>query len=201
MSIAILEYGAGNAASVERAFQRLGAATRRAAAPADLACARAIVLPGVGHFGALARALRDTGLLAALQTALDRQVPYLGICLGMQALYESSLEAPEERGLGVFRGSVVPLPADVKLPHMGWNQLRTVAGNRLLRGLSPESHFYFAHSYAVVAPGGEAAAFCSYGREFAAAVEQGSRFGVQFHPEKSGAAGAQVLRNFLECVG
>ena len=199
MSIAILEYGAGNPASVERAFERLGAATRRAATPQDLEGARAIVLPGVGHFGALARGLAASGLDAAVRAALAQQVPFLGICLGLQALYESSLEAPGERGFGIFRGTVVPLPAGVKLPHMGWNQLRPLRGSRLLLGLSPEAYFYFAHSYAANASGSEAAA-CVYGAEFAAVVELGSIFGVQFHPEKSGAAGAQVLRNFLECL-
>lgn len=200
MTIAILDYGAGNVSSVERAFQRLGAPTRKACGPEDLEGASALVLPGVGHFGALSRALRERNLLPRLQAALERQVPFLGICLGMQALYEASVEAPGERGLGVFSGSVMPIPAGLKLPHMGWNQLRLVPGSQLFRGLPPQAYFYFAHSYAVLAPGQEAAAFCSYGTEFAAAVEQGVVFGVQFHPEKSGEAGAQVLRNFLECM-
>ncbi|MGH9791138.1 MAG: imidazole glycerol phosphate synthase subunit HisH, partial [Candidatus Acidiferrales bacterium] len=185
--------------SVERAFQRLGAQTRRAFLPEDLQVATALVLPGVGHFGALARALRERNLAPCLRTALEHGTPFLGICLGMQALYEASVEAAGEQGLGVFSGAVGSLPTGVKLPHMGWNQLRAVRASHLLRGLSPEAYFYFAHSYAVASSGGEAAAFCRYGIEFTAVVEQVNVFAVQFHPEKSGEAGALVLRNFLEC--
>lgn len=200
MTITILDYGSGNVPSVDRALLRLGAATRLATRPEDLDGATAIVLPGVGHFGALARSLGERGLLAPLRMALNRAVPFLGICLGMQALYETSVEAIERRGLGFLRGTIDSLPAGVKLPHMGWNKLRQARAGRLLRGVSPAAYFYFAHSFAAIAPGEDAVAFCHYGVEFAAVVERANLFGVQFHPEKSGEAGAQVLRNFLECV-
>lgn len=198
--ITIIDYGAGNVPSVERAFQRLGAPTRRAFLPEDLQGATALVLPGVGHFGALARALRERNLAPCLRTAIEQGIPFLGICLGMQALYEASVEGPGEQGLGVFSGAVRSLPAGVKVPHMGWNQLRAVGAGYLLRGLSPEAYFYFSHSYAVASSSEEAAAFCRYGTEFTAVVEQENVFAVQFHPEKSGETGAQVLRNFLECM-
>lgn len=198
--ITIVDYGAGNVPSVERAFQRLGARTRRAFLPEELAGATALVLPGVGHFGALARALRERELAAGLRKALEENIPFLGICLGMQALYETSVEAPGESGLGVFRGAVSTLPASVKLPHMGWNRLRAMRDSRLMRGISPDAWFYFAHSYAVASPAAEAVAVCSYGVDFTAVIEHENVFGVQFHPEKSGDAGAQVLKNFLECV-
>jgi imidazole glycerol phosphate synthase glutamine amidotransferase subunit len=200
VTITIMDYGAGNVASVERAFRRLGVRTRRAFLAEDLQQATALVLPGVGHFGALARALRERNLAAGLRSALEQGIPFLGICLGMQALYESSVEAPGEPGLGVLSGTVRPLPAGVKLPHMGWNQLRAVRASRLLCGLSAEAYFYFAHSYAVASSGEEAAAFCRYGIEFTAVVERENVFGVQFHPEKSGKAGIHVLGKFLECA-
>jgi imidazole glycerol phosphate synthase glutamine amidotransferase subunit len=198
--ITIIDYGAGNVPSVERAFQRLGAPTRRAFLPEDLQGATALVLPGVGHFGALARALRERNFASCLRMAIEQGTPFLGICLGMQALYETSVEAPGEQGLGVFSGAVRSLPAGIKVPHMGWNQLRVVRAGHLLRGLSPEACFYFSHSYAVASSSEEAAAFCHYGTEFTAVVEQENVFAVQFHPEKSGETGAQVLRNFLECM-
>lgn len=196
--LTIVDYGAGNVPSVERAFYRLGVQTRRAFLPDDLREASALVLPGVGHFAALTRALRDRHLAPALRTALASGTPFLGICLGMQVLYEGSAEAPGEQGLGLFRGRVNALPPAVKLPHMGWNQLSLARADCLLRGLSAEASFYFAHSFAVVSPRHEATAFCHYGIQFAAVVECENVFGVQFHPEKSGDAGVQVLRNFLE---
>lgn len=196
--LTIIDYGAGNVPSVERAFHRLGAQTRRAFLPEDLREASALVLPGVGHFAALTRALRDRDLAPSLRAALASGTPFLGICLGMQVLYETSEEAPGEQGLGFFHGRVFALPPAVKLPHMGWNQLRLARTDCLVRGLPAESSFYFAHSYAVASQGQEAAAVCDYGIEFTAVVECENVFGVQFHPEKSGDAGAQVLRNFLE---
>lgn len=194
----ILDYGAGNVPSVERAFRHLGAVTRVSCSAEELQNARALVLPGVGHFAALARALHEHDLARPILDALARGVPFLGICLGMHALYEGSGEAPGVHGLGVFRGIVEALPGQVKLPHMGWNQLQARRPSRLLDGVPREAFFYFAHSYAAHASGSETVASCQYGAEWAAVVEQGNVSGVQFHPEKSGATGARVLRNFLE---
>jgi imidazole glycerol phosphate synthase glutamine amidotransferase subunit len=194
--IAIVDYGAGNLPSVERALARAGATTERAASPAALAGADAIVLPGVGHFGRLAAALDTHALRAPLLAAIDRGVPFLGICLGMQALWDGSEEAPAELGLGVLAGRVAAMPAGVKLPHMGWNRVRRRSASRLLAGVPEDAYLYFAHSYA--GPDGAAAvAVCDYGGTFAAAVERANVFGVQFHPEKSASAGAAVLANFV----
>jgi imidazole glycerol phosphate synthase glutamine amidotransferase subunit len=197
--VALLDYGAGNVPSVERALQRLGAESQRADSPKSIQTAEALLLPGVGHFGALIRSLDERGLRAPLLEALEGGVPFLGICLGLQALYDSSDEAPELRGLRLLSGQIQALPAEVKLPHMGWNQVRIARASRLLEGIEPGAHFYFAHSYAAMASGADAGvvATCAHGAEFVAVLERQNVCAVQFHPEKSGAAGARLLHNFL----
>lgn len=197
--IALVDYGAGNLPSVERAFRRLGANTVRVTAPQELAGAAAIVLPGVGHFAALSRALVKQRLIEPLREALASGVPFLGICLGMQALYEGSEEAPGAPGLGVLAGTVFQLPHEVKLPHMGWNELRRTGSSALLGPETESARFYFAHSYAAPVSG-KATAGCAHGVEFAAIVEDERRFGVQFHPEKSGEAGLDILKRFLDAT-
>lgn len=202
-SVAIVDYGAGNVSSVERALQRLGASPARASTPEAIASAKALVLPGVGHFAALLRALDERALRAPLLNAIWRSVPFLGICLGLQALFDASEESPDFAGLHVFPGKVVRLPESVKLPHMGWNQLAVKHDSRLLDGVSAGAYFYFAHSFAAPLMEGEAnansaaVASCSHGAEFIAVLERDNIFAVQFHPEKSGEPGAQLLRNFL----
>jgi imidazole glycerol phosphate synthase glutamine amidotransferase subunit len=197
MKIALLDYGAGNVPSVERAFARLGAETFRAVTTQEIERTHAIVLPGVGHYAALVRALDERNLRAALLTAIHRGVPFLGICLGLQALYESSEEALELAGLAIFPGKVCALPSNVKLPHMGWNRLRFLRPSPLLEGIGEADYFYFAHSFAVTAHNGETVATCNHGTSFSAVLQSGRIFAVQFHPEKSGAAGARLLHNFL----
>ena len=197
MKVTIVDYGAGNVPSVERALQRLGAESQRSASPECISKAQALLLPGVGHYAALVRALDEQELRAPLIKAIKRGVPFLGICLGLQVLFESSEEAPQLRGLSLLPGKVCALPSDVKLPHMGWNQVSAARESRLLAGIDPRSYFYFAHSYAALDANRVAAATCSHGAEFAAVVEQNNLFAVQFHPEKSGGAGARVLQNFL----
>jgi imidazole glycerol phosphate synthase glutamine amidotransferase subunit len=198
MKVTLLDYGAGNLPSVERAFERLGVATERATTPESISRASAIVLPGVGHVAALIRALDTFGLRVPLCEAVRRGVPFLGICLGLQVLFTSSEEAPELSGLNLFDGSVRALPSTVKLPHMGWNQVRRGRESRLLRGLTDDAWFYFAHSYAALDPGVDAAATCKHGAEFGAVIERDNISAVQFHPEKSGSSGASVFANFLE---
>lgn len=198
MKVTILDYGAGNLPSVERAFERLGVAAERATTPESISRASAIVLPGVGHVAALIRALDTLDLREPLCDAVRRGVPFLGICLGLQVLFASSEEAPGLSGLNFFDGSVRALPSTVKLPHMGWNQLRRAHESRLLRGLADDAWFYFAHSYAALEPGPGAAATCTYGAEFSAVIERDNVFAVQFHPEKSGSSGASVFANFVE---
>ena len=201
MKITLLDYGAGNVASVERALHRLGAESQRAATPECVANAEALLLPGVGHFETLVRALDDRKLRAPLLDAILRGVPFLGICLGLQALYAASDEAPQLAGLQLLPGRVRSLPAVVKLPHMGWNRLLVKHKSRLLEGVDPDAFFYFAHTYAAIDQREETAAACSYGTEFVAVLEKENICAVQFHPEKSGEAGAQVLQNFLRmCI-
>jgi imidazole glycerol phosphate synthase glutamine amidotransferase subunit len=197
MKITLLDYGACNVASVERALQRLGAESQRAATPECIANADALLLPGVGHFETLMRALDDRKWRAPLLEAVQCGVPFLGICLGLQALYFASEEAPELTGLQLLPGRVRSLPPVVKLPHMGWNRLLVKRKSRLLEGVDTNSFFYFAHTYAALDEREETAAACSYGTEFVAVIEKDHMCAVQFHPEKSGEAGAQVLENFL----
>jgi imidazole glycerol phosphate synthase glutamine amidotransferase subunit len=197
VNVTLLDYGAGNVTSVERALRRLGAQVFTTNQPEAIATAERLILPGVGHCAALIAALDAHGLRQPLLHAIARGTNFLGICLGLQALYETSDEAPSLAGLGLFPGRVTRLPAGVKLPHMGWNQLQRATTSRLLEGISPEAYFYFAHSYAAPASGTESVAVCEHGRAFIAVVEQRNIFGVQFHPEKSGAPGAKLLENFL----
>jgi imidazole glycerol phosphate synthase glutamine amidotransferase subunit len=199
VNVMLVDYGAGNVASVELALRRLGAESQRASSAGCIHNAKALLLPGVGHFGALIRALDARGLRAPLLDALRRGVPFLGICLGLQALYDSSEEAPDLCGLQLLPGKIHALPQDVKLPHMGWNQVRATRDSRLLDALDSGAYFYFAHSYAAVAANEDKAAVatCTHGTEFVAVLEQNNVCAVQFHPEKSGAAGARLLQNFL----
>jgi imidazole glycerol phosphate synthase glutamine amidotransferase subunit len=197
MKVTLIDYGAGNVTSVERALQRLGAASQRSTSPECIAKAEALLLPGVGHYAALIHALDERALRAPLLNAIQRGVPFLGVCLGLQALYETSEEAPELAGLKLFPGFVRSLPATVKLPHMGWNQVKLTRPSRLLEGISADAYFYFAHSYAATGSNGESVALCNHGADFAAVVEKQNIFAVQFHPEKSADAGAQLLQNFL----
>jgi imidazole glycerol phosphate synthase glutamine amidotransferase subunit len=201
VKITLIDYGVGNLPSVERAVIRLGAETERAATAENLDDATALILPGVGHYGALIRALEKNGLREALIAAVGRGVPFLGICLGLQALYQMSEEAPELAGLKILPGSVRVMTGATKLPHMGWNQLNIKSASRLLEGVDPGGYFYFAHSYAATYADGvnssATRATCTYGVEFVAVAEKDNIFAVQFHPEKSGAAGERVLSNFL----
>jgi imidazole glycerol phosphate synthase glutamine amidotransferase subunit len=195
--VTLIDYGAGNVTSVARALRRLAAEVRITNQPEEITDAGCLILPGVGHCAALLDSLDAHGLRRPLLTALSRGTPFLGICLGLQALYQGSAEAPEMPGLGILRGRVDQLPQNVKLPHMGWNQVRAVRSSLLLEGIPPAAYFYFAHSYGAPVGGAETAALCEHGREFTAVLELERIFGVQFHPEKSGASGAKLLDNFL----
>jgi len=195
--IALIDYGAGNVASVERALQKLGVSTIRVPMPGELDEARAIILPGVGHYAAIIRALDEHNLRAALLDAISRGIPFLGICLGLQALYSNSEEAPDLSGLDLFRGLVRSLPSTVKLPHMGWNRLCVQRRSKLLEGLSESDYFYFAHTFAANGAADEVVATCEHGASFTAVLEHKNIFATQFHPEKSGAAGARLLQNFV----
>ena len=194
--IAIVDYGAGNLNSVEKAFDYLGAEVVVTDQPETVATADKIVLPGVGHFSSL-QALNRTGLREALLQAAGDDKPFLGICLGMQWLFEGSEECAELAGAAIFPGRCRQFPSSVKSPHVGWNSLAVHEGSRLFRGIAQDSFVYYTHSFhAPVVVGMTAAS--EYGLQFAGAVERGNIFGVQFHPEKSGEVGLSILKNFCE---
>ena len=196
--IAVLDYGIGNLRSAEKALQHVGASARLVHDAASVAAADAVVLPGVGAFGACARALRDSGLEEAARAAVAAGVPFFGVCVGFQLLYEGSLESPGASGLGVFAGTVAPLPSGVKHPQMQWNTLEVRGADEPapLRGLGERPWVYFVHSFAPPV-GDETVAVCDYGGSVAALATRGVLWGAQFHPEKSGATGLALLANFV----
>ena len=195
--IAILDYGAGNLRSVQNTLGAIGARYTLADDAEGLRRADKIILPGVGHFGQLLRSLDAMRVRETLIARIREGVPFLGICLGLQALFDGSDEAPEIRGLGLFSGTVRRFAQDARVPHMGWNDLDVEPDSKLLAGVGPRPFVYFAHSYYV--PLCDAAkAVCTYTVPYTAALESGNVFGVQFHPEKSGALGLKIVRNFIE---
>jgi glutamine amidotransferase len=207
--IAIVDYGMGNLRSVQKAFEKIGVTARIVSSPRDLERARGIVLPGVGAFGQAMNNLRAIGWEIALRQAVARDVPLLGICLGMQLLFESSEEMGQHAGLGILRGAVKRFDGTLKVPQMGWNQLHIVGAKNvgaknvspLLRDIPDGSYAFFVHSY-YCAPRDESVilATTDYGIEFASVVGQGNVFGAQFHPEKSQSVGLKMLENFARIV-
>jgi imidazole glycerol-phosphate synthase subunit HisH len=195
--IAIFDYGAGNLRSVQNTLGELGAEFTVVNDSAGLRAATRILLPGVGHYGQMMRALDDLEVRDTLIERIHAGIPFFGICLGMQALFETSEEAPEARGLGIYPGTVQRFPLDARVPHMGWNDLDVRPGSQLIRNLPPRPYVYFAHSY-YVPENPRASATCTYELPYTAALECDNVYGVQFHPEKSGPTGLQIVRNFLE---
>ena len=194
--IALIDYGAGNLTSVRKGFAAAAADLFTPRDPSELGTAAGIVVPGVGNFAATAAL--EGPWITAIRRVVNHGTPLLGICLGMQWLYEGSDEAPGVKGLGAIAGRCSRLPQHgaLKVPHVGWNSLHAPRSSRLLAGVAEDTQVYFTHSYAApVTP--EAAATCEHGAVFAAAVESGHIFGVQFHPEKSSDAGIRILRNFV----
>jgi glutamine amidotransferase len=194
--IAIVDYGAGNLNSVKKAFDYLEADVVVTDQSQVLTSADKIVLPGVGHFSTL-RGLERTGLRRVLLQAASAGKPFLGICLGMQWLFDGSEECIEVAGSGIFSGKCRRFPSWVKSPHVGWNSLTVQEGSRLLRGLAQDSFVYYTHSFHAPVLAATSAA-SEYGLQFTAAVEQFNIFGLQFHPEKSGDVGLAILKNFCE---
>jgi len=193
--ISIFDYGAGNLQSVKNTLGALGASYELIRDADALRHANKVILPGVGHFGQMMRSLDELRVRDALVERINAGVPFLGICLGLQALFTSSEEAPEERGLGIYEGQVKRFQGNLRIPHMGWNQVQALRSTRLLNGGYP--YFYFANSYyCPVVPA--TAATCDYIVPFTAILEQGNVCGVQFHPEKSGPAGLAVVRRFIQ---
>ena len=193
--IAVIDYKAGNLTSVMKALAALGAAAQVTEDSAVVRAAERVVLPGVGHFAATAR-LRETGMDDSVREVIGRGVPFLGICVGLQWLFEGSTEADGVPGLGAMRGFCARFSETHKVPHVGWNTLQPALQSRLLAGLPPQTFVYYTHSYRAPLVD-ETVGVTEYAGPFSGAVERGNLFGVQFHPEKSGDAGLQVLRNFL----
>jgi glutamine amidotransferase len=194
--IAVVDYRAGNLTSVVKALHHLGADLEVTSDPDVVVRATKIVLPGVGHFAAT-RFLEDTGLTDAIRSSVGRGVPFLGICVGLQWLFEGSTEAPKIPGAGFFTGYCERFTTSEKVPHVGWNSLSVSPGSRLMAGVSDGSYVYFTHSYRA-SPHQATAAVTEYGGPFTAAIESQNIMGVQFHPEKSGETGLTILKNFLE---
>jgi glutamine amidotransferase len=193
-TIAVIDYGIGNLRSAEKALQRMGGDACLVTDPADVEGAGAVVLPGVGAFGRCAEALRASGMAGAARDAATDGRPFLGICVGMQLLYEGSEESPGIAGLGVLSGTVVRIPDGVKRPQMQWNQLAARQPGLMLGCEQP--WVYFVHSF--VAPDNDdVVATCDYGGPLPAAVERGALWATQFHPEKSGTAGLAILGRFV----
>jgi imidazole glycerol-phosphate synthase subunit HisH len=198
--VALVDYGVGNLHSAAKALDRAGADVRVVASVADAKGAAGLVVPGVGAYGACLEGLGTAGGPAAVAEWLAGGRPLLGICVGMQLLFEASEEGPVAGGVGALPGKVRRLGGGVKIPHIGWNQLTVRPGSRLFAGLPDGTRFYFVHSYAPEPDGDAVAAVCDHGGRFAAAVESGNLFGTQFHPEKSGHAGLALLGNFVNEV-
>ena len=195
--IAIFDYGAGNLRSVQNTLAEIGCDYTLVRGSEGLRQATRIILPGVGHFGQMMRALDALGVRETLRERIAAGVPFLGICLGLQALFEASEEAPEVAGLAIYPGQVRRFPLEARVPHMGWNELELRGSSKLVRDLPARPYVYFAHSYYV--PLNErAAASCTYELPYTAVLECGNVFGVQFHPEKSGPVGLKIVSNFME---
>lgn len=194
--VAVLDYGIGNLRSAQKALEHLGADARLTADPGLIADAAGVVLPGVGAFGACMAALHRTGLADQSLAAVASGRPFLGICVGMQLLYAGSEEDPGVPGLGILPETVRRLPEGVKHPQMQWNVLQRRGEPAMLAGVSDPAWVYFVHSFAAE-DGPGVAVTCDYGGEVVAGVEQGNVWAMQFHPEKSGATGQQILGNFL----
>ena len=197
--IAVLDYGIGNLRSAQKALERVGADARLTADPAEVEAAEGVVLPGVGAFGRCLEALRATGLEEPARKAVDAGTPFLGICIGMQMLYEGSEEDPRTPGMGVLEGQVRLLPEGVKRPQIQWNRLDRRGETPMLADLDDPPWVYFNHSYAPE-PGPDVIATCDYGIPVVAAVTRGSLWATQFHPEKSGTTGLRILANFVDAT-
>ncbi len=207
-AIVVIDYGMGNVRSVRNGLKKVGATSVLSSDPADLTSPAGLILPGVGGFPECMNALEAAGLIGPIRAAIERGIPYLGICLGLQILFEASEEFGSTPGLGILPGRILRFPEDareegrshaIRIPHMGWNGIRLGAPSPLLSGVREGESYYFVHSY--YAEVTEAcrpwiAAACDYGVPFIASIRRGNLFATQFHPEKSGSRGLEILRKF-----
>ena len=199
--IAIIDYDAGNIKSVEKALLFLGQEVKVTGDKETILSADKVILPGVGAFGDAMATIRERGLESVIRHVADSGTPFLGICLGLQLLFERSDEAPGTEGLGILKGEILKIPEKdgLKIPHMGWNSLHLQNDGRLFRGIPEDTYVYFVHSYYLQAEEQEIVrAVTEYGTCIHASVEKGNVFGCQFHPEKSGAMGLKILENFAK---
>jgi glutamine amidotransferase len=200
--VAVLDYGIGNLSSAQKALARTGADARLTRDPELVARADGVVLPGVGAFGACMDALRSAGLEATVHTAVDSGRPFLGICVGMQMLFDASAEDPAHSGLGIIPGRVEAIPVGVRRPQMQWNELRIKADDPIFAGLPADPWVYFVHSYAAQPRDTSVViASCDYGADLTAVVRRDNLVATQFHPEKSAADGLRILENFVASCG
>ena len=198
--IAIIDYDAGNIKSVEKALQYLGEEACVTRDAEKILHAEKIILPGVGAFGDAMNKLHQYGLVAVIRQAVEKNIPFLGICLGLQLMFESSEESPGVEGLGLLKGRILRIPEGegIKVPHIGWNSLSYPNPGRLFRGISENSYVYFVHSYYLAAQDESIVTAATwYGTDIHASVEKGNLFACQFHPEKSSDTGLAILRNFV----
>ena len=198
--IALIDYDAGNIKSVEKALQKLGQETILTRDRERLLEADKVILPGVGSFGDAMENLKNFGLIPVIHEIVERKTPFLGICLGLQLMFESSDEAPGVKGLGLLPGKILRIPkkGDMKIPHMGWNDIKIKEGAKLFAGLEDHPYVYFVHSYYLQADDPSiVAATTEYGVTIHASVEKDNIFACQFHPEKSSTVGLQILKNFI----
>lgn len=199
--VAIIDYDAGNIKSVEKAIQLLGEEAIVTRNPEDILSASSVILPGVGSFGDAMEKLHKYGLIPVIKEVVKREIPFLGICLGLQLLFERSEESPGVEGLGILSGEIKRIPdnGELKIPHIGWNSLKYPNMGRLYKGISEDCYVYFVHSYYLEAKEEESVvATTEYGTMIHASVEKGNVFACQFHPEKSSSVGLKILKNFLE---
>lgn len=199
--VAIIDYDAGNIKSVEKAMKLLKQEVVVTRDPGTILGADRVILPGVGSFGDAMRKIRQYELEEVIHEVVKRQIPFLGICLGLQLLFEKSEESPGVQGLGILKGEILRIPEGegLKVPHMGWNSLELSGNGRLFQGISEDAYVYFVHSYYLKAAEPEiVTARTDYGTQIHASVEKGQIFACQFHPEKSSDVGLRILKNFVE---
>lgn len=194
--IAIIDYGMGNLRSVQKAFESFGATCSITSDSKEILSSSGVILPGVGAFPDAMGSIKKLGFDVALKKAVDKKTPILGICLGMQLLFDSSSEIRDTKGLGLIKGNIEKFEVDLKIPHMGWNNLNIIKENALLQGVKNNSYVYFVHSYYAKLNEQNLNADTVYGIKVPAVVSSGNVFGTQFHPEKSGEPGIQMLKNF-----
>ncbi len=194
--IAVIDYGMGNLRSVQKAFEYLGYKAVITQQPSEIQKADKVVLPGVGAFRDAMQTIKQKGIDKVLYDVVEQKKPLLGICLGMQMFFEKSYEYGEHKGLAILQGEIVKLPEGVKIPHMGWNSLNIKKKNPLFEGLSQEPYVYFVHSYHLNTEADIVSATTYYGKEIQVAAQKENVFALQFHPEKSGDVGLNILQNF-----